>query len=720
MNKSAVPIKFYECPWLTFDEAIDPCDKPLYDWLVSIAPRRPAWTPQRVKEIEIYSDTMQAIVDEHARCEAGKFAPPAPAPAGVSIAVSARLDSGGGSGGEAEEGLRSSVTVDFSPPPPGCGSIPFHILNVPAVGGSYHPENTVFEEVSTTTPPKNGTGNFANAVVFDLVNASTEWRKHIHQVFTTGTWRLRSPKVFAHYAEWSPAGDPEPSAELLARGEAFDGSRLVFDMPDFPGMGNPRWLVIHRYRHQQSGRYFYLSEWMTQATIQSATWPTAPYGRGFQGVVAWSDFEAPDDGDPAFFDPEGTWVRQSGVLDFAMTGVQVLTKYSGALCEETFRTISPLSFPDMMAAAFLSQEAYWEEEVEVRTIRQYKACYRIVSVTGVACIAYVLKIKLLNQFNFPACVIARLPFGYGAKGPQNQPISYTTVVAVRNLSANSESGEIEIIIPSNYAWAIEESYYTIQSVIDDAANNADGAIADHGFICNHGQYADGAYISAIKSTVNASSATATQKAVMHAFYSQGGVRHWTSGAITESDLSAIVFSYAMEAVPLASPNIAGGFGADFLLSYDLEDYAGNLQHYTYSFWNSLSQAEAVAMYGRVITVSAAAAQRTTSNGYQGGIIFTSWSGGDSGGLAQYLLADLQASMSTDPYYQHLFSVALNVEWTITIYPAVSFANSGPHYAASDYPGGTGELPAVQSPFGGSYGLFVTDSFNENAIQLVAI
>jgi len=655
-TRAAVPIRFYECPVPSFEDTISKCDKPLYDWLVSIDPPLPYWTPQRLEEIRIFAAVQQARVDAQAACEASKFAShPAPQ-TGVSVSVSTKLPAAPASGGKTQEGLRAQVNVDFSTPI-GCGSIPYQVIHsVKAIGGSYHPENTVFE-TSALPPAKNGTGNFANTIVFDLVNADTAWRNHIHQVFTGGTWRIRSPRVFAQYSEWELAGDPEPGAELVARSEAFDASRLRFEYPDFPGLygaSGPRWLVVHRYSHQQSGRWFYLSEWKTVLNSQNVTWPDAVFGRAHASETTHDDFVAPDDGDPAFFDPDGTWLHQSGVIDFAMTNIAVQTLYASQLCTETARSINPLGAIDPRTAAFLSPQAYFEETVEVRTIRQYKACYRVTGIDIVDSVGIRLRVKLINDFNFSACIVARMPFGdlskcngYAAGG--------VTIVLARNLAANSESNEIAFIVPLRELTTGNVSY-KLSDVMYDALNG--GGFSQHGFACAHGTYSDRLTITSITSDASALQATSTTKAQAWGYYNPAGARFWSNLGSSDIAGTAEVFNFTPARTSVAGcKQLAIDIQITASVSNNNLDWTRctykNVVPYGYKWYVDgveslnpislqLTKYGAWLRYGWVITAAAGSARdagaQTTA--------FIDWSNGSPAELAAYLIDRFTSALHT--------------------------------------------------------------------------
>lgn len=669
-TRAAVPIRFYDCPVPSFEDTISKCDKPLYDWLVSIDPPLPDWTPQHLEEIRIFAAVQQARVDAQAACEASKFAPQPVPQTGVSVSVSTKLAAGPAGDGETQEGLRASVNVGFSPPV-GCGSIPYQIIHsVKAIGGSYHPENTVFE-TSAVPPAKNGTGNFANTIVFDLVNADTAWRNHIHKVFTGGTWRIKSARVFAHYSEWELAGDPEPGAELAARSEAFDANRLRFELPDFPdlyGASGPRWLVVHRYSHQQSGRWFYLADWKTALNSQNVTWPEAVFGRGHASEVTHDDFVAPDDGDPAFFDPDGTWLHQSGVIDFAMTLIQVQTMYASQLCAETFRSINPLGAIDPRTASFLSPQAYYEETVEVRTIKQYKACYRITAIEAIDGLGLHITARLINPFGFAACIVARMPLGSGAQYGAIALSNYT-IVLVRNLPANSESGDVDFVLPiANMAAHPATIDYKMSDVVYDGQNG--GGIVEHGFACASGAYADGEYITTITWDASALPAAAGHIAEAWAFINDDGNRFWSHLAEHSGAATDVVFSFTLtDTLPSLG---AAANGQAFLATLRI----------TGEWWNgsswSLPQqqdrligfngAEARARYGTFLDIYLPAGRRE-----YGALFFDSWPGGNDAECAQALLDKMVAE-----------GMVRNVTaWSVLVKPRLMI--TGWLLARDDYP-----------------------------------
>lgn len=676
-SKAAVPIRFYDCPTPSYDEALHPCDRPILEWLLALAPQPEGWTPQAAEIVRIDQATFAAQAAAVASCEASKFAShPAPQQ-GVAISVSSRLAAASVGAGEEGEGLHAAVSVGFSPPV-GCGSIPFQVIHrVKAVGGNYYPENTVFE-TDEQPPVKNGTGNFANTIVFDLVNQNTAWRDHLHQVFTGGTWRIRSSRVFGQYSEWELAGDPEPSLELQARGEAFDANRLKFEYPDFPslyGATGPRWLVVHRYTHQQSGRWFYVSDWQSLLNSQNVSWPDAVFGRGHQSEITWDEFTAPDDGDPAFFDPEGTWVHQSGVIDFAMNNILVQTKYANALCAEHWRTINPVGIPDPRTAGFIGAQAYFEETVEVRTIRQYKACYRILSVNAVRGIGVLVSVKLINPFPFAACIVARMPIGSSSQDQAAHLLSDTDIVVCRNLPANSESAAIDFIRPVVYLDPAAVVDYRMTEVMFDATHGA--GFAAHGFACAQNTYQDGVYITSIASNAQALSAAAGVKAEMWGFFNASGTRFWSSGSTTENSPADVVFSYQ----PLPTGAIASNYGL-FSVTADVtaeiwNGYYGEWQPISQNGWTkALTPAQAVARYGATFTVNPGDAKSPAAY-VNGWAIFTDWSSGNTTELEQYLLS-LHPWIG-DPNYR-------NIAFTVTHHPAVSVGLASP-MAEDDYPGG---------------------------------
>lgn len=635
MSQQAVSISFYDCPFKSFEETIAPCDAELYNWLVSIDPARPAWTPQHEKEIAIYAAVMQKIVDDQNACEESRFASQGTPESGVSVTVSARLSAGSGSAGEADTGLRSSVSIDFAPPAPPaeCPPIQFHILNIPEfVGNTRYPDNVNFG-TNETAPPLNGSGNFSGSIIFATAMQTYGWRDVIHSVFTGGTWNIEANIVFGHYAPWIMIDNPTPSAELQARMEAF----ALENMSINGDLYNGRFRVLHRYTHQQSGRVFWFDEWHEFANGWADVGPPTfgTWGKSFAGNLTHSSFEVPDLFGSDFFDPEGTWLHQSGIVDFAATFAGQV-KYHGDLCDEFLTTFSEASI-DPETTGFLSSASYFEEVVEVKTIKQYKAAYRVTDIQPIFGVGLKLTVRLINDFAFQACIVARMPIGNFARHNGITLANYTVIVA-RNLSANSESEDIDIVIKLMNISSLPSSIdYKISDVIYDTQNG--GGIVEHGFACAPNAYADGEYITTITSDASAIVATTDgQRAEMWGFYNQAGIRFWTQFGAYGGNSTDTVFAFTPPSMPggTVEPWYPSPLGC--ALNIYCEWWDGS--SWSPPTWGTqivgFTVAEARARYGTFLDISTAGGY---NDGY-GNLIYFTWPGGDSDECAAGLLQKL--------------------------------------------------------------------------------
>lgn len=663
MTQASVSVRFYDCPFKSFEETISECDAPLYDWLLSITPARPSWTPQEVKRLAIYSDVLQQIVDDQAACVASRFAQQSTQEPGVTVFVSAQSNASGSSTGEADTTMRASVPVQVAPQAVGCPAIQYHILNkVSAVGNNRYNENTVLT-TAVQAPAKNGINQFANTIIFAPAMQTFGWRDVIHQVFTGGNWTIHSDEVFNHHATWALIDNPTPGAELLARMEAFSLGNQNIALSNFPGMATPKWRVVHRYTHAESGVTFWFSDWMSQSNMSSSSWPAVvgngQWGHGFNGVFFWSNFAAPSNAGIEPFDPEGTWTHETLVIDFAAI-VSGQVKYHGDLCDEFITTFAEAGSLDPGSALPIASTAMFSETVQVSTIKQYKAAYRVTAIEIIDNVGVLLRVKLINQFNFAACIVARMPFGggsmYGGKA-----LSYTTIVVARNLSANTESPEISFVVPfvSLNTGTIS---YKMSDVVADAQNG--GGIVEHGFACANNAYSDRIAITSITSKSNAIVATSDgQQADQWAFFSPSGARFWSqfgaSGQPTTSEVFNFTPSYADSGIHHYTHmqrgiSIIGLYSDDGVLWY--------MAQWNNGTWGPvgplgvdnpalntcliyLEPAGVRARYGDIISVDPASgmvdADSTTRS------IFTFWSGGNTAELAASFLNEFNSTIKAE-------------------------------------------------------------------------
>ncbi len=664
MNKASVPIRFYECPFRSFEETIDPCEAALYNWLVSISPPRPAWTPQPAMQVEIAADVNQRIIDDQAACVASRYASQGSPRSGVTVSVGTQLAAGAGAVGEAESGMRASVSVGIEPPAPpaGCPAIEYHILNkIAGVGSNRYPENTKIS-TTATAPAMNGVGPFAGSIVQPASLQEYKWYETLHDYFTAGAWKIESSKAFSHYAAWALIDTPTPGSGLLARMTPLDLVRQNIELIDFPqmGAGGPRWRVVHRYTHQQSGRHWSYSEWITPLNSQNANWPTAngggTWGRGYAGEFLWGAFSAIEADDGNFFDPEGTWIHQSGVIDFAADAIYGQVTYAGDLCEEFVTTFTESSIPDPYTCAFLSPLAVFEEAVAVKTIKQFKAAYRVTGIEGVDGVGVLIRVKLINDFPFAACVIARMPFGSGSAyyaAGTTWPLSNFTVVVSRNLPAKSESPEISFVLPLRHI-SLGTIDYTMSDVSYDA-QNGDG-IVQHGFACADMAYTDRLTIESITSDASAIvAANDGQRAHAWGFYNPAGDRFWSQGALIGQSAGAVVFSFT----PTAAAGVYGGMSivvqVESWVSSDNVNWTGCLHQYVswlgYYEWVAtglpninavsigLSRYGARQRYGEIITAAPGGVRSNDISSF-----CVDWNNGNSSELTAHLEAAFTAQV----------------------------------------------------------------------------
>ncbi len=680
--QQSVPIRFYLCPAPSWDETIDPCDAPLYDWLASITPQPLSWKPQPVEKARIEGAVATAQAQAVASCEASKLAQVSSPSTGVSISVGTQLNASSGSAGEDDAGLRAAVGIDFAPVDPHvCGPIAYHILHrVDVVGSNYYPENTVISALGTP-PAKTGTGHFADCVVFTDVLQTFDWTQAIATIFTSGNWRIESAKVFDHYGSWVLVDNPAPSAELQARGDAFDLASMSINLPGFPSFAptGPRWLVVHRYSHE-SGLSFFFTQWITPMNTASLTWGDASgvnWGKSFSGEFSWITFTPDPLGD--FFDPDGVWHHETAVIDYAMSGVGVEVTYQGDLCEQAVTTIAEAGVSPATATP-LAAAALFQEDITLRTIGQYKAAYRITSIVTVPGVGLYITARVINPFNFAACIVARMPFGAGSKyGTQN--LSNVTILIVRSLSANSESGDIRYLQPLYNLNTSATIDWKISDITFDAMHG--GGFVEHGLACATGTHADGIYwqggAPSLASSSSAMDATTDgQKMSMAAFFNPAGARFWSIADSSTHPGSQVVFSPALQAAPNHTSADGGGAG---YIRYKIRVRAINSSYVptgtmTYigfgagAIYEDFRSTDFASRYGSTVTVSAGIALDKT--GDQNSVYFTAWSGGDQNELTSYHRAEvnaLVASRFASGYYGSVFHPTnfdlIGLEYTYT-------------------------------------------------------
>jgi len=476
----SVAVRFYTCEAPTLNDMIDaglvsPCDQQLLDWLNTLTTVTESWRPQIVQRTQLAQSVLEARAQAVAQCEASRFATQTEPKSGVSVVVASRLMTHpGGSATAPPEGvLRALIPIPFGSnaanagnatggtgtasggqsgaggavngtPATPCPPVPFYILNRASVGCNTYPERTRFQTTEAAVI-LNGSGELAGAWVFDVTSQPLPWNTIIYQAFTGGSWRIQNNQIFNHYVLWTPIRNPPPTAALAERGETFDVTRMTLELPGFPlpSAFGPRWQVIHRYTHQESGRCFWFTDWLTPVTAAAASWLITPdAGRGYDGSFNWRSFEAPDDG--LFFDPEGTWVHESGVIGFAMNLTQVDVRYEGVLCERASTTISEPQFLNLPTAPFVADLAVFRETVMIKTIKQYKAAYRLVDVQTVNGVGIAIRLRVINDFSFNACMAVVIPLGNFATTTQGQRADVTVI---RNLSGKSESDLVEFVLP---------------------------------------------------------------------------------------------------------------------------------------------------------------------------------------------------------------------------------------------------------------------------------
>lgn len=538
---SAVTVHFYDCDTPTHQELIESghisrCEVTLLDWLDSLTVALDAWRPQSRLRVQITEQVAAAQADAIDQCLASRYAPEPTPTTGVAVRVASHLrDGGAGSAANAgASGMKALLPLRLSAlnangsggrgNATACPPIAFHILHWPvAVGGNTYLQNTVMT-AQGTAPTKTGSGELADTAVFSAADQTLPWSQVIHTLFTGGSFRISSSRVFNHWVSWDLIRQPAPAAELEARGIAFDPARMIIDLPGFPQLGplGPRWLVVHRYSHSPSGRSFWFAQTITPQGATGASWPvTADFGRGYSGSFTWSSFEAPDDG--AYFDPAGTWTRESGVVDFAMTGVAIDVRYDGELCEQATRTIGAINLLTAGNAPFVAEAAVVREIVEVRTIKAYKAAYRLLSIEPVRGIGILVRVTLINDLEFAATIVARMPLGRASLSG-GVAMSGVTITIVRSLAARTESSEITYIHPLS---PIESGVVRV-GVADVMADLAGAMPPVPGFACAPGAIADGIYTQ-IASTAGALTVTTDEQvAELWGVYSPAGQRFWIS------------------------------------------------------------------------------------------------------------------------------------------------------------------------------------------------
>jgi len=550
-TRANLAVHFYDCDLPTRDQlvasgSLSRCETTLLAWLERLTVANESWRPQAEQRGQLATQVVAAQVAALAQCLASRFAPlPTPA-SGLVIQVASHVDGvrGGSETTPADDRLRSLVGLRFSAPSTqgtgsdGCPPIPFEILHRPVVvGGHTFLQNTVLT-TAATPPAKTGSGAYADSFVFAAEDQATPWTAVLHKAFLSGTWRINSSKVFNHFVVWDLIQDPPPGAELAARAEAFDLARLTIDLPGFPMLSSlgPRWRVLHRYTHQTSGWCFWFSEWLTPVNTVSASWPTTnPFGRGYNGTFRWTTFTAPDDGAP--LDPAGTWIHETGVIDFAMSSVPVEVRYAGALCEQVLHTVSARGIGDPYVASFVADSAVVRDTVEVQTLKAHKAAFRWVELRPIAGIGVFVRLRVVNDFAFAACMVVALPLGSEAVrvgGHRADP------VIVRNLGPKSQSDLVEFLLPLATLSGGRVAY-SIQRF-------ANGVASGRGFVglaLPSGHMNDGVYLNVATLGAALTLTTDGQRAEAWGFYDTADRRYWhqPSGA-SSVPLAQEVFAFS--------------------------------------------------------------------------------------------------------------------------------------------------------------------------------
>lgn len=492
MNTKTAPAiaHFHVCSWPDFYEVMSDCDRDVYQWIEQIPwSNRPGYLNAELQRIA--NVAWQQQYQQWSNCEAGRYAGETPLEPGLRLAVASRLSGDRIKRDEsATPGISTRLTVPFAPgstppPPTPCPSIPFHFLHkVDKFGINYYPQNTIIEFSGQPSTYWNGIGPWEGAKVMIAwsLNDGALWNL---QNFFRMEARVRSEKVFDHWASFKAISNPVPPANLVARSDPFNlGSLQVqtsvpYNWSAPEGQRGQGWHMFVEYSHVDSGQSWVLEQWLE-----------TPYGWNPVGLGGYGcdlSFYHYLPGDLAFSgEMDGTWIHRICVYDFKRMPTSVSVLYNSALLENGVSSITPLVTTPYMPGVTQGIVSV-EETVTVRTVGATKASFRILDIEPVPGFGVRLTIKVVNELHFAACIVTPSLTGIGDRTSwQNNEIHFSmpTVWVVRNLGAHSESAPISILVPMQMVeegdWPLRDLHWRMY-------------VAQEAYPASLNQFADGIY-----------------------------------------------------------------------------------------------------------------------------------------------------------------------------------------------------------------------------------
>lgn len=493
-------VRVYTCAWPDMDSVLSPCDRDLYQWIASLtANTRPAYLTSEMQRIanSAWSEQYQ----QWARCEAGRYASGPESESDLRLAITSRLAGGGRVRNDSVASrIAGRLSVSFAPgsgPPaplpctPGSDPatwprLPYYFLhNVDGLGINYYPQNTVAEFTSGYVDSyRMGIGPWAGARVAVLFSLNGWSMASLQGVFHREV-RVRSDKVFDHYAHFNTIGNPAPSANLLVRSDPFDVGAVqiqtsILYNPNAPeGERGQGWRVFIEYTRLESSQ-----SWVVERWIEGADGWTALTSGGYSANQTFSDYF------PAALaasaEADGTWLHRVCVYEFKRQPTPVNVFYGGVRVETGYASIIPLvSQPYVPGVS--TGIASCEESVAVRTVGATKASFRVVGIDPVPGFGVLFKIKVVNELHFAACIVTPFLSGISDRTSWQDNVTHFSMPAVwvvRNLAAYSESVTISIMVPVQITevgdWPLRDLHWRLY-------------VAQEAYAAPLDQYADGFY-----------------------------------------------------------------------------------------------------------------------------------------------------------------------------------------------------------------------------------
>lgn len=561
-------------------------------------------------------------------CEVGRYASSAEAPdegGQVRVSVHTALKGGGrGRGGGERQGLSAQVSVSFGPD--SCSPVPFEVLHrVASMGVNFHRDSVVAVgwEGSPSQAP-DGVGAWAGALVVDQRSPLIVKLPVVFSPFARFESQPGRP-VFSAWIEHDLY--PDAPADLLARGEPYDPERLGVDLVAGAG-AELRYHV--ELENLDTGLRMVTDE---VALPHDQGHLTAGSGHGvldFRGQLFgpyafvwlyWFD-RVGEFVDEFLTEVEGEWCARVVVRGFHVPGGELAVDYAGqpwgapAVWQHLLLAGSPYLPGDHIAV--IEQRG-----VVVRTVGDGKAALRVFAAVAVPGIGMLLTVAVRNEFHVRGCVVVPLP------GNAN----FSKVVAVRNLEAQTESSQFNVLIPclmngNSSVWLLSsfEPYLASYDTFPD------------GVYVNGGLYSSG---TPAESILNRDE---TNQWPIHALPVSQSARAGCRAYLVGSErLRSWSHPFALPLQALSGFVDVGdttGNSLSVLVKFSVRYRSiwpppvGEFSVQERTATTGLNNSEAVARYGRSVSVRAADGYRCKFQNY---VAFDSWSGGNVDELADYLI-----------------------------------------------------------------------------------